>query len=146
MRPAGKISFSVAENLTCSLDAVLAYAREKYVVIFGSHCCSTWQEVDDPKICGRQSPPPCLQTAVRHQYIWNRAVNIPTNLNKSGAPVQHPVERAVSSWRVVVSRPSSKMEERQRPPLLIRYIRIHPPYLGTVSLVLNLKARLSVVR
>jgi len=64
MRP-GKTSLSVAENLACSLDAVLAYAREKYVVImFGSHCCATWQEVDDPKICGSQSPPLCLQTAV----------------------------------------------------------------------------------
>jgi len=60
----GRISLSVAENLARSSDAVLAYAREKYVVIFGSHCCSTWQEVDDPKICGRQSPPLCLQIAV----------------------------------------------------------------------------------
>jgi hypothetical protein len=60
----GKISQSVAENLACSSDAVLAHAREKYVVIFGSHCCSTWQEVDDPKICGRQLPLLWLQIAV----------------------------------------------------------------------------------
>ena len=63
MRPS-KTSLSVAENLACCLDAVLAYAREKYIVIFGSHCCATWQEVDDPKIYGRQSPPLCLRSAI----------------------------------------------------------------------------------
>jgi hypothetical protein len=87
MRP-GKISLYVAENLACSLDAVLAYDREKYVVIFGSHCCSTWQEADDPKICGRQSVTTTLPAdSSCHQYVWNRAVNVPMSLTKSEAPV-----------------------------------------------------------
>jgi len=76
MRP-GKTSLSVAEDLACSLDAILAYAREKYVVIFGSHCCATWQEVDDPKICGRQSSPLWSTDSCCHQYIWNKGKAVP---------------------------------------------------------------------